>query len=113
MRPLAGLTLLWCTLLRVTSAGSLNSVHLQVHSSATTVRHETLHVCSDRPQFVSIQRVNTKITVPASSSSVSPLPNLSIWFYPTTSVAEQLRSAGLGEGGAESAALFVGHIEAV
>jgi hypothetical protein len=96
MRPLAGLTLLWCTLLRVTAAGSHNRVHLQVHSSATTVRHETLHVCSDRQQFVSIQRVNTKITVVASSSSVSPLPNLSIWFYPTTSVAKQLR-VGTGE----------------
>ena len=96
MRPLAGLTLLWCTLLCVTAAGSHNNIHLKVHSSETTVRHETLHVCSDRPQFVSIQRVNTKITVPASSSSVSPLPNLTIWFYPTTSVAEQLR-VGTGE----------------
>ena len=78
--------LVFLCLLRASVAASHSKVHLQVHSSGTTLRHETLHVCSDAPQFISIQRVNTKIAVAAPA-----LPGLSVWFYPRSGVGARLR----------------------
>lgn len=67
-------------------AASINQVHLKISSSDTTWRHETVHVCSESQQTVSIQRVNTQIEIHSGGD-----PAFTLWFFPQTNIAQKLR----------------------
>ena len=68
------------------AATSQNQVHLKIWSSDTTWRHETVHVCSDSRQTVSIQRVNTRIEVQSGGDA-----EFRLWFFPRADTAQELR----------------------
>lgn len=72
----------WCSSIASSNTAYKNVVQLKVFSSTTIYRHDTLHVCTDKKQFVAVERVNKKIVI------TSEVHGLEIWFMPTNNKTE-------------------------